>query len=106
VWGISRKSPETWNEEGSQESMWVTFAKMPYSVDMEFEETTFSSQTQTVPPVRRWGHQPTYKTFGPKFFPSKGNAGTKVGQTLKEWASHDQPVRRPIPWTGTNPSYY
>lgn len=36
---------ETWDEGGSQDSMWVTLAEMPYSGDMKPEETTSSNQT-------------------------------------------------------------
>ena len=40
-----KKIPETWDGEGSQDTMWVTIAKMPNSGDMEPEETTSSSLT-------------------------------------------------------------
>jgi hypothetical protein len=39
--------------------MEMTLPKMPYSEEMEHEETTSSSETW--PTVEGWGHNPTFK---------------------------------------------
>jgi hypothetical protein len=65
--------------------MQVTLAKMPNRGNIEPKETTSSSQTGS--PVDRWRHKSTYKTFDPKLFLSKRNAGTKNGAETEEMAN-------------------
>ena len=49
--------------------------------DMEPEEVTSSSQAGT--PVEQWRHQPTHKTFNPKFILSTRNAGMGDGAEIE-----------------------
>ena len=68
---------ETWDKGGTQESMGVTLAVTHSIGDMEPEEATSFSQAAT--PVERQRHQPTHKTFNPKFILSTRNADTGEG---------------------------
>jgi hypothetical protein len=63
--------------------MQVTLAEMSNSGEMDSEEAIIS-HSQTSPQLERWGHQTIYKTFNSKLLLSKRNAGTKMGQRLKE----------------------
>ena len=56
---------ETWDKEGTQESMGVTLAVTHSIGDMEPEEASSCNHAGT--PVEQKGHQPTQKTFDPKF---------------------------------------
>ena len=85
--------------EASLDSGQVTLAKMSNSGD---KETSSNSQTGT--PVEKWGHQPIYKTFDPKFFLSNRNSWTKMEQRLKEWLISNWSLLRPNLWANTNPS--
>ena len=58
-WGHLKDVQETWNREGSQESMGVTLAENHRSGTMKPEEDTS--------PLEWQGHQPTHKTSNPKF---------------------------------------
>jgi hypothetical protein len=48
-------------------------------------------------PFGAGGHLSIFKIFKPEFFLSKGNAGTKVEQKLKERPSSDLLNKRSIP---------
>ena len=89
----------TWNRGGTQESMWVTLAKMPNGGNIELEEATSCRQAR--PPVEREGHQATHKICDPKFVLSRRN--TEMEQRLKERPTNNQPKSKPIPWVSTNP---
>ena len=45
--GHLQDKTETWDKEGTQESVWVTLAETHYIMDMEPEEATYYSQTGT-----------------------------------------------------------
>jgi hypothetical protein len=64
---------------------------------MEFEEATSCSQAESQ--GRDKDINPYTRSVTQKFVLSKGNAGTKMEQRLKEWPIND----RPIPWANTNP---
>jgi hypothetical protein len=53
------------------------------------------------PPVKGWGHQPTFKNFDLELFLSKRNSGTKMEQRLKEWPSSDRPNLESVLCTDT-----
>ena len=77
-----QKVPETWYVGGHQDSKDMALAKMPNSGEIELEETTSGAQTWV--PVEAGDHQPIFKIFKPELFLSKGNAGTKMEERLKE----------------------
>lgn len=86
---------ETWDKGGPQESVVVILAVTQSTGDMEPEEVTSWSQAGI--PMEQQGHQPTHKTFNPKFI-----QGMK--QRLREWPTNNQLNLRPIPWAeSTNP---
>ena len=61
---------------------------MPYSGEMEPEETT--SSRQTLSRVEGWGHPPIFKNFNLELFLSKGRTGTKTGAETEERATQEQ----------------
>ena len=73
----------------SQGSVVMILDKMLKSEKMEPEETTFSRYSW--PPVEAGVHPAIYKLFDPELFLSKGNAGTKMEQRLKERPFRDEP---------------
>ena len=79
--GHLQNETETWSKGESQESVKVTLAVTLYIGSMEPEEATSCSQTGTLLETQR--HQPTYKTFNPKFILSTRNAGTWKGAEPK-----------------------
>lgn len=52
--------------------------------------------------MEKWGPHHTYKTFNPKLFLPKRNAGTKMEQRLKNGPTSDWPNLGSILWAGTN----
>lgn len=84
--GNIQKVPESWGGGGFQDSTGVTLAEMPNSEEVEPEETMSSSQTG--PPVKAWGYQPTNNIFDPDQFLSK-KIQDKMKQRLKERLSSD-----------------
>jgi hypothetical protein len=75
--------------------MGMTLAEMPNSGEIELEDTWS--------PVEAGGHPPIFKNFDPELFLSKGNAGTKMEQRLKERPSSDRPNLGCIPCVHTKP---
>ena len=65
--------------------MEVTLAVTHSIRDMESEEATSCSQTET--PVDRQTHQPPHKTFNPKFILATGNVGTGDGAETEGMAN-------------------
>ena len=61
-----------------QGSIGMTLAETHSSGDTEHKETSSYSQAGT--PVEQQGHQPTHKTFHPKFILSTRNAGAEDGE--------------------------
>ena len=62
----------------------VTLAVTHYIGDVEPEETT---SCQAGAPVEQWRHQPTHKTFNPKFILSTRNAGMGDGAETEGMAN-------------------
>jgi hypothetical protein len=83
--GVLEDLAEIWDRGGTQESMGMILVETHGSGNMESEETTSCSQAGT--PAEPLGHQPTHKTFGPKFILSTRNSGTGDGTVTEGMAS-------------------
>ena len=66
------------------------------------ETEVSSSHTQVGLPVEGGGHQPTNKTFKPKFVLPTRCAGIKTEKRLKEWLTNDCPNLRSTPCDRAN----
>jgi hypothetical protein len=93
--------PIEWDVGGFQDSIAIALAKILNSGEMEPEETTSSGQIW--PTMERWSHPLIFKNFDPELFLSKGNAGTKVEQRMKEKPYSDQSNLGFILCAGTKP---
>lgn len=72
---------ETWNGERPRESMWMSLAEKHSNGYMEHDEATSCSKARS--PMEWYIHEPTHKTFDPKFGLSTRNARTKMEQKLR-----------------------
>ena len=67
---------ETWDKGGGQESMGVSLAVTHSIGNVGPEEATSCSQARSL--MEQQGHQPTHKTFHPKFVLSRRNVGMEL----------------------------
>jgi hypothetical protein len=54
-------------------------------------------------PLENEGHQPTHKSFNPKFVLPTRYRGINMEQRLKEQPTYEWPNLRCIPWEKANP---
>jgi hypothetical protein len=79
---------------GSQDSKGGTFYEMPYSVEKELIESTFSGKTEHR--VEEWDCNHTFKISDTELFLSKRTGGTKLPKRLKKRRSSDRPNLKSI----------